>query len=531
MENFAAAVAGTIPVYDADLRLQAARRRARRLDPRPGARGEGRERQAHRHVRRHPGHHRLQAAARRSWSAPRQKAEEATQMKSDVPREHEPRDPHADERHHRPVPPRAQDRRSPPKQRDYVGKVHNAGHVAAGHHQRHPRLLEDRGGQARHRDHRLPARRGHQLGHHGHRRRRRTRRGWSSWSHVAPDDPASTCVGDPLRLGQILTNLVNNAVKFTERGRDPARASSCSSGRARRSSCEFSVRDTGIGMTPEQAAKLFQPFTQADMSTTRKHGGTGLGLTICRRLVELMGGQIWLESEPGVGSTFPFTVWLGVGPAPGPGRVVPRAARRRSRVLVVDDNAAAREILVEPLADAGAPGGRGQLRAPRRSPPSEQRDADRALRRRLHGLADAGHGRPARRRGGSRATRRCSKQPAIVMVTAFGREEVREEAERLQRRRLPGQAGHQVHARGHAGRASSPRRRARAAPRRAAAADERPRLPGVRDPAGRGQRDQPADRRRAARGRRRRGARSPTTGARRWSSSCRARSRRRSTWC
>ena len=124
-------------------------------------------------------------------------------------------------------------------------------------------------------------------------------------------------MGDPLRLGQILINLVNNAVKFTERGEIRLSAELLEQ-TGDRVKLRFSVRDTGIGMTPEQAARLFQAFTQADTSTTRKYGGTGLGLTICKRLVELMGGQIWLESEPGAGSTFLFTAWFG-----------PRRRRRR----------------------------------------------------------------------------------------------------------------------------------------------------------------------------------------------------------
>src|SRR5262249_13400917 len=152
--------------------------------------------------------------------------------------------------------------------------------------------------------------------------------------------------GDPLRLGQILTNFVNNAVKFTERGEIRLNIDLLER-TGEKVQLKFSVRDTGIGMTREQCAKLFQPFTQADMSTTRKHGGTGLGLTVSRRLVELMGGRIWLESEPGVGSTFFFSAWLGVGAETGPRKVIP-ARLKELRVLVVDDNAAAREILHEP---------------------------------------------------------------------------------------------------------------------------------------------------------------------------------------
>ena len=112
------------------------------------------------------------------------------------------------------------------------------------------------------------------------------------------DSVPQTLVGDSLRLGQVIANLINNAIKFTEQGEVYLTVELLEQV-GERATLGFSVMDTGIGMTPEQAARLFQPFSQADASTTRKHGGTGLGLTICRRLVELMGGEIWLESEPG----------------------------------------------------------------------------------------------------------------------------------------------------------------------------------------------------------------------------------------
>lgn len=129
---------------------------------------------------------------------------------------------------------------------------------------------------------------------------------------IAPDVPLSL-VGDPTRLRQILLNLVGNALKFTESGSVGISVEECGApGDGIRELC-FSVRDTGIGIPPEICRRLFDPFTQASSGTARKFGGTGLGLAISKRLSEMMGGRIGVESEPGKGSTFSFTVRVGIG--------------------------------------------------------------------------------------------------------------------------------------------------------------------------------------------------------------------------
>ncbi|MEO5365925.1 MAG: transporter substrate-binding domain-containing protein [Magnetococcus sp. WYHC-3] len=159
-------------------------------------------------------------------------------------------------------------------------------------------------------------------------------------------DPAlpTSLVGDPLRLGQILINLGNNAVKFTDSGEIIIRVTGEEQPDGRWM-FHFSVQDSGIGMTPEQQGKLFQSFSQADSSTTRKYGGTGLGLTISKRLTELMQGRVWVESVAGQGSTFHFTALLSVQPNPTQRMIVDRAGLAGLRMLVVDDNASSREIL------------------------------------------------------------------------------------------------------------------------------------------------------------------------------------------
>ena len=234
-------------------------------------------------------------------------------------------------------------------------------------------------------------------------------------------------VGDPLRLGQILINLVNNAVKFTERGEVivTVNQEEQSSGRVK---LRFSVRDTGIGMNSDQSARLFQAFSQADTSTTRRFGGTGLGLSISKRLVELMGGNIWAESQPGVGSVFTFTVWFGVGSAEvDRRRFTPDLARVRA--LVVDDNAQAREILGDCLRSLGL---RVMAVASGEEAIRELRAADATDPYKLvlmdwHMPAMDGLEASAV----IRRDRLLTNIPRIVMVTAFGRDEVREQAEQI----------------------------------------------------------------------------------------------------
>ncbi|UTH73267.1 response regulator [Chromobacterium sp. IIBBL 290-4] len=156
-------------------------------------------------------------------------------------------------------------------------------------------------------------------------------------------------VGDPLRLGQILINLIGNAIKFTEKGQVALMVTLLDQeeGRAR---LRFGVHDTGPGMDEAQRSRLFQPFVQGDGSTTRRYGGTGLGLTIAQRLVELMGGRIEVESSPGWGSTFSFSAELGLARERQPGRrnIMPQELKGL-RALVVDDNGSACQILAEQL--------------------------------------------------------------------------------------------------------------------------------------------------------------------------------------
>jgi two-component system, sensor histidine kinase and response regulator len=198
-------------------------------------------------------------------------------------------------------------------------------------------------------------------------------RGIELVSFVEPGVPARVC-GDPTRLRQVLINLVGNAVKFTERG-EVFVGVSVEAEKPSHVVVRFVVRDTGIGISEVGQRQLFRPFTQADGSTTRRYGGTGLGLVISKHIVELMGGEIGVESEEGRGSTFWFTAQFErqTGGAPATAAAAPSGVARLegSRVLVVDDNGTQRETLRRQLRgwgmrDGGAASGPEALAALRR---------------------------------------------------------------------------------------------------------------------------------------------------------------------
>ena len=246
---------------------------------------------------------------------------------------------------------------------------------------------------------------------------------------VSPEVPHQL-YGDMQRLSQVLTNLVGNAIKFTEKGEIVIRVNAIPvvvDSDERSHVLEFSVRDSGIGMQPEHLARLFQPFTQAEAHTSRRYGGTGLGLAISRRLVQMMGGDISVQSSPGLGSEFRFHVHILADAVTAPAR---QMVMERDRVLVVDDNAMSREILQEMVCRFGL-----QCDTAVSGPQALQLLEQASLQQRpyqlvlmdwrmpgMDGLETAEH---------IRSHHAVSDTPAILMVTAFGREEVMEQVEAL----------------------------------------------------------------------------------------------------
>ncbi|WP_338847857.1 response regulator [Massilia sp. W12] len=249
---------------------------------------------------------------------------------------------------------------------------------------------------------------------------------------IGPGVPGSL-QGDPLRLNQVLLNLVSNAIKFTERGEvvlsiRRAQDKLPSPGRI---CLHIAVRDTGVGLSQEQQARLFTAFSQADASTTRKYGGTGLGLAISRRLVQMMGGSIGVQSAPGQGACFYFDAEFSL--AQEQLAALPHAAEigmQNMRVLVVDDNASAREILVSMLhmlgfaAEAVASGAQALAAMEQ----AQERGQDYGLvlmdwqMPGMDGVKAIEH---------MRRHEKLAQVPAFIMITAYNREELEESARTL----------------------------------------------------------------------------------------------------
>jgi len=239
-----------------------------------------------------------------------------------------------------------------------------------------------------------------------------------------PDVPLAI-MGDALRLGQVLINLTNNAIKFTDTG-EIVIATKLIGIDENRVKLSFTVRDTGIGLSEKQIAGLFRPFTQADASTTREYGGTGLGLTICKRLAEMMNGDISVTSQPGCGSVFTFTAEFGQPAVKKRKYLLPAPDLKGRRVLVADDNAAARQILQEILESFSfevvlTASGREALHELENS----KEPFDLVLTDyKMPGIDGIETIELIKKRTG------LSQIPIIIMITAYGREEVRERAAR-----------------------------------------------------------------------------------------------------
>jgi len=232
-------------------------------------------------------------------------------------------------------------------------------------------------------------------------------------------------LGDPTRLGQVLLNLASNAVKFTERG-EVVVSAALSEREDNAVRLVFEVRDTGIGLRPEEIARLFQPFTQADSSTTRRFGGTGLGLVISQRLVQMMGGEITVDSEPGRGSRFSFSARFGL-PEPAMGKKPGFEGFHGLRILVVDDNECAREHLADmaramSLDAVTAADGSTALTAIRAADGADRSFELVLLDWKMPGMDGL---EVARLLAG--LTLR-NKPPAVLMVSAFSRDEARRHA-------------------------------------------------------------------------------------------------------
>jgi len=233
-------------------------------------------------------------------------------------------------------------------------------------------------------------------------------------------------IGDPLRLGQILLNLSNNAIKFTDRGEIVIRTEIVNNDMGEESEVmlQFSVKDTGIGISQIQIDRLFQSFSQADISTTRKYGGTGLGLAISKRLTEMMGGKIWVESELGKGSTFYFTAKFKLQTAvEKKKRIIPKMMEGL-RVLITDDNSTARMILVDMCSSfsfntSEVSSGKEALLELEKAE-NDGRPYDLVLMD--WKMPDLDGIETSRRIKGNP---RITNVPAVLMVTAYGREEVR----------------------------------------------------------------------------------------------------------